>query len=702
MNKTIRWMLLIGLMAAESSRAARAGITRRPLRAEEESRVVRMLFPLPQDCRIGNTAYVFGPAACSLQADPGLTETETRFVTDFRERWKQRFGAELPLGAARAGGFSIVVGRAARFDALRQAGESGLVDLKHLATRRNAEQAYAVTCAEHGGGVTAWLAANDSPGVFYALATLNQLLSSLSGNGSAVLPQARIVDWPDIRRRGITTGIEFWTAGLDSPLQRFAHSKLNHLYRWNWLKVTADKKVRFSDFSGQVEQCARANVQMVPILVHLDYLFKPDGVLGERFPELIGKEGDKPFHRSGYPACYAQPGTQKLMDEIFEAMVRCAKADRFMVWMSEFGGQACHCAVCKGEERAQFVGETRVLVNSYRKALALNPAFRLELLFSQGTYPHNLQLLPHIPKEVGLDFYSGSGGKMGHTYKTTFGETLLPPSVDEMRRQGYRIGAVPLLEEDPYQHMLFPFYTAFFVRLRASEIADRAPDGITGWIHADGHAFNMEATAEFSWNRGGRTAHEFVVSWATRTGLRDPELAARLITLMEYPARALSAAGFGSSPPRTLERMVSLMLGTKPEWSSFFDAEKGFEYFSTAEMERLVAIGDESVALAEQLGSEELLAGARLLRQWLAILQRYKAFSKHDKDPALAARVRSRVYELSRALPALRTPWLRAMGLDETKHKHIYEKLDKSMREFDRLAGDNGPHANAETKGHQP
>ena len=78
----------------------------------------------------------------------------------------------------------------------------GLFDAKHLAERPHPEQAYAIATVAGHDGLTVYVAANDTPGLYYGLLTLGQLLDGLSDGSDLVLPHGRIVDWPDVRGRG--------------------------------------------------------------------------------------------------------------------------------------------------------------------------------------------------------------------------------------------------------------------------------------------------------------------------------------------------------------------------------------------------------------------------------------------------------------------------------------------------------------------
>jgi len=672
--------LLVG--AARSARAARP----RPLGAQARTRVERFLFPLPQDCRIGDSAFRFSPSACSLQAGPELSEQERLYVADFRAHWKQEFGTDLSATRRDGAGLTIIVGRNGASPGLAAAAKARLLDAAYLAGRPNREQAYALTCAATGDGVTVWLAANDAPGLYYALGTFEQLLSALRTASAVVVPEVQIVDWPDIAHRGIWgTGASPSVAQKNQDAWRhYAALKLDtywgpHLY----MRVSADKKISYAKSKKSFEPALRHNVRSIPTLVHLDYMLGAEYGVGKHFPEVAGKDKDGKRINTW---CWSNPRSGALLEEMFEAIARGVGNDRLWVWPSEHP-KRCYCGNCAQTLREQFTTEIKHIMRAYAKAKRIKPALKMDIITSQATYPHNLALLAHIPKEVGIDIYAGSGP--GNTYKTTFGEYLLTPSVREMRRRGYRVGVVPLLAPaGAGTRGFFPFNTPLLAKLRMSEFKDYGMERMILWLpNAPVWQLNLQAAAEYAWNTTGRTPEEFAAAWATRAGLASPERAAQFVCMLEYPQRALSSGMRADQMLRPVERMVSTLLSKKPEWGPHFSMPAGFEYGTNEELARTLQLCDQAVTLAQQIGYEEFVAGAKLTRQWIAVFERYTFFLENrKKDPAAAVRAGTVVAQLAPGLHALSNAWLAMQPMDEKKKQGTARNLKRLMKEFERLS----------------
>ena len=156
----------------------------------------------------------------------------------------------------------------------------------------------------------------------------------------------------------------------------------------------------------------------------------------------------------------------------------------------------------------------------------MNPGFRLELGLSQGSYPYQYDVLQHIPKDMPITFYNG---KM--TYRARFQTYNLPPSAQEMKRQGYKVGMCASPEETMWYQ---PFRAPQYCKLLAGEAQDLGLDYTLFEFYPSPIAqdFNAQALAEFLWNASGRTPEEFTISWATRQRLDNPEETAAIIALL--------------------------------------------------------------------------------------------------------------------------------------------------------------------------
>lgn len=657
----------------------------RQLTEQEIVQVRRHLFPLPQDLRFEGSAVSIAPQACTLDVDPGLTDLGQRFVSGFRQRWKNRFGTELRTGRPRADGLRIVLGRTETFGPLREAATGGWLDLRHLATRPSADQAYCISVAASPKGAVVYLAAKDSPGLYYAMITFEQLLEGLDGKTAVTAPAVRIVDWPDIPCRGIWKSgwIEFANIGERDPTHVYSRMKLNEYTGYMiWFQVSKDQQKRiwidFDRARARMAQDRPNNVRCVPFVIHFGNLVTK---LSRHFPEIHAKatkEGDKP------PRCwcYGNPKSQEVMDRMFEAIARDARVDRLAVWLNE-GIQACGCPVCQGDLRRQFVGEVRHVLHALDKARAIRPGITISLWFSQGTYDYNLDLLDLIPKDIAVMYYDGS-----RTYNADLSTYMLPPSVVEMVRRGYRVGVVPVLKAScgTAGNCLFPFWAPSLAKLRMSEYRDRGVENMCAWMPPFVVDFSLEAMAEYAWNASGRSTREFAAAWATRQGMTDPELAADIVGLLEYPALALVKATHARSPQNGIKRMITMLRGEKPYWSAYWAIEGGFEQRTHAELARVLRRCDEAVVLAEKLDDEEFAAGARLLRHWIAIVERFTLFLEQpgtDTDAAVGAK--GDIARLGRELPDRWRKWFVLQPFDDKTRASMERWMERVQKDFGRL-----------------
>jgi len=683
----------------KEARERRLGGTAAPVpSADEMTRTRRFMYPLPHEIEFTGGIHRVSPQACSL-AVGSLSALEKQFVEDFKARWKERFGAELASGTA--GTVRIIAGIVKSNESLQEAGKKGVLDLKRLADRPNPEQAYSIVTTQLDGNLTAYLAANDSSGLYYALRMFEQLVSALSTKQEVAVSEVRIVDWPDIKARGMWGGVGrgFASEG-DNELATYGGLTLNEVNFALYPKVSRDRTVRLQVDNGKFERGRRHNVNIVPRVTHMEKLVRRPNLFFGAFPELQAKGKDGGMNRFW---CYAHPDSQPLLDLFYESIAREVESDRLCIWPTEGvgeGGGPCYCNACKGDTRGFFINETEHIIHAWRKAQAIRPSLKLGLITTQGTYPYNDDVLKHIPKEVRIDLYGGSGP--GDTYLTDNDKPLLDGyPVAEWRRQGYRIGVVPVLALSGLDcmYMFFPFATPALVKTRMVEFADKGLEAVIAYLPF--FSLNTEALAEFAWNAHGRTPEEFTVSWATRKGLRDPELAGRIICMLEQPAVALSMNMRAKTMERCAQSVACRMLGVKAPWSPRYDMLRGFEARIRIEgsgrtlheeVIRVLKTCNEAVDLCGKLGDEELTTSALLLAQWITIIERYTLFLEHKQDAEFAQKIKADIVPLISELPEVWENWIATQGLEKYGQPDLPGKsrsdLDVVMKELNQLNPD--------------
>jgi len=650
----------------------------KPLDAGETLRVKRSLHPLPHELSMSGRSYAIPAGDCALQSSPGASPKEKQIIDAFKEKWQAEYNVPLKENDGR---LTIIAGVVKNSPLLQKASENGVFDAKYLAERPSPEQAYAIATVADNGKLTVYVAANDNTGLYYGLLTFKQLLNGLSKNQDLTLPHCRIVDWPDIPERGVMAGTR-----KGGQLQLMSEMKLNVNHDWIWMGVSSNRVISYGKgYHDRFLTGEKYNIKTIPHLVHIDYLFS-EGKGMDKFPELAaaGKTGERIYgSESGRTFCYGNPKAQDVMDQIFEAIAKADLGDRLVVQMGE-SPTCCYCDICKGDMRKHFINEIKHIMHAYQKAKAINPALKMDIVLTQGTWPHHYAILDFIPKDVGVILYSGSGA--GETYKTTFGEYILTPQAEEIVSRGYKTGVFAVYGPALlWGDIIFPTYMSQFTKLRMSEIKDRGLYYGLGWMTSCfNQELNIEAFAEFSWNAGGRMDEEFIAAWAQRKNMAEPDKVARVIKTLEYPIWAMASGMRTRTMTRSVERIVSLLNGGQPYWGPYFEILNGFEYHNNEELVRVNKQCDEAVALSKELKNGELIASSLLVKQWVAIIERY-AFFLESKDPEKKKAAKEDVIKLSSELPALWKNWIDTQQLDESTYKASQGGMNAVMKEFDKL-----------------
>jgi len=611
-------LLVAGLLA----HLAAAGVPALALESSEltpaqETRVRRFLHPLPQELHLKGVAWKMAASQCGLETSPNPDPVEKAMVSDFATRWQQRFSTKL---ATTDGELRIVAGLIRNLPALGQAAERGPFDAKYLAGRRYADQAFALATEAGPERVTVYIAANEPPGLHYGLVTFEQLLSGLSHGGDVVYAQTDIVDWPDVGKRGT------WTlplAGPEQALREYSRWKCNIVEAWHLhvgkVGEQGQLEVNWTQPKEVIDIGKRFGVTLYPGTGHISrHAGRAD--VRKHYPGAAATKGGRP-----QALCFSSPDAWRFVEAYVEGIAR--KYDFADVWMSELEGPTggCQCRQCKGNLRSQFVNEIKAIMGGFEKARKINPKFRIMIGLTQGSAPHNHQVIQHIPKDFPINYYDGKV-----TYRVTFQRYNLPPMAQEIKRLGYTTGST----NSPGQTaMLFPFLAPHYCRMLAGEAEDRGLDFVLSefWPSPHVHDLNAQAMAEFLWNPSGRTTDQFLVAWATRRGLDNPEETAAVIRLIEYPSRALRATKMREIVPM----VVSFVQGKEKPNTLVLH---GFENRRAEEARRALALCDEAVARAERLKNPKLLADCRQVRYWMSIFNDHmKCVGKAPDDPVVAA-----------------------------------------------------------------
>ena len=658
------------------------------LDAAAKTRVRRFLFPLPQECTVGDRSFSFPATACALQAGPELTEPERQFLRDFRARWQETVGTDLPPAPGRGTQLRIVVGRNGASRALARAARARLLDLKRLSGCPNPDQAYAIACTGSARGATVCLAANAAPGLYYALGTLEQLVRGSSRPGMVTVPAVRILDWPDIALRGIWGAVAHPDgAAMSEELAVFSSFKLN-LWDRRAMKVRIDKEGKFyyKSMEKLLRESARRNVRMIPHINHLSHYFHSrwHSDLYKIKDQLTADEG---IESHGKVWCWHKPESQKVLTRIMLRTAEIEGINDLTVWLSESTKVACHCKHCKGSGRTNFLNETKNVLEAYEKVKRAHPAFKLSLMTTQGSYPMNDEIFELIPPDVGITFYGGSGP--GNTYHTEDRPILAGYPTERLVQKGHTLGALPMLAPSHLPALgVFPFNTPSLARLRMAEMHTNHISRILAWApySVPMNDVNIQGEAEYAWHVNGRTLEEFAVAWATRKGYADPGTVGRIMNLLDEPSRILSVGINGNRFKPGLERLVDQLLGKEPEWGIYHDLLKGLDAKDRpGQIRALLDKCNRALGLARKSNEPEFIAGARLMRQWMAILQEYAIFVDSARNAAAKEEARTEIVRLGAAIPQLWLDWVVTQPIPKRRKKTVAGRIKGIMKGLEPL-----------------
>jgi len=483
-----------------------------PVSEQEAAQWLRWVVPLPKKARIASQV-VLPVQGVTVRVAGAAGPVKRHAAGELREILQQKEHAP-----ATAGVFEIVLDTC---DAQGRLDGQAVPGADALAGCPNKEQAYVI--APLGDNRIA-LVGLDPRGVYYAAKTFGQLVAPTLRDGEVTIPLAEVIDWPDLEERGI-----WWFKAnfSDQELDWYAGVKLNHMEILATLSVKEDKPATGTIDAEAVARCRLRAIKMMPAVVHLEQLQSTG--LFDAFPETSAKGEPEHWKRYGgvHPICFSQPTTQRVFDEWFTSLAQTVDSDDLMAWFSE-NTVHCICEDCK--KTGQFENEMRIMLHAWRAAQKVKPALRLRMLLSQATHRQNIALIEAAPPEVGITYYHG-----GLTYTVARQPMIYP----ELRQavQGRRFGCYPTLCAAYYAPG--PFAAAGYMKERMSEFKDAGVRCLAGFAPPTFRVNDicLSAAAEFAWNASGRTPREFMLAWATRHYLPDPEKVAEWWELIEEPQR---------------------------------------------------------------------------------------------------------------------------------------------------------------------
>jgi hypothetical protein len=486
----VAYVLCISIACAAGTRAAEP----QPISPEQAQQWIRCTVPLPKEIQIAGEAVVPGDGV-AIVFEAGSAALVEQAARELRE--------------AMCGSPDLIEVPDPQFTIRLQVGgaESAV-----LQTYSNSNHAYRIV-SDAGQGVLNLIALTPH-GVYYASKTVGQLIKGRRQGAQVAMPVMTVTDWPDMADRGM------W--GVDGAVHTrwFSDRKMNYVEEIAAVYVDAAGQTvaAIKDFNVPLHtQGPTYGINPVPAIPHLE-LMAGKGVF-EAYPEL---KGQGPNVHPG-AACYSNPGIFDILAGWIRGCAVLGGVTEVDVWMTENLGSktGCQCALCKPQNRD--VLELQAILNGWERAKQQFPNLGLRVLTSEETDDSNEELLDMLPAGVTFWYYQSL-----LTYNTRE-VPMVPSYLQAAALRGQRVGIVPSLSPSTIGGIVNPFSSAQFVRYRMNEFVSKGLAGLISYPtpRVFYYAFNVEASAEWSWNAAGRSAHEFALSWAVRQGLSDPELFAQ-------------------------------------------------------------------------------------------------------------------------------------------------------------------------------
>jgi hypothetical protein len=320
----------------------------RPVRADVESALFargHMVIPAPQQVTLRDGEFSFD-STWSLGLGEAVSPGDVA-VEALREDLKARFQLTLREGRP-------VDGKPALFLDI-QPGSVSVGEALDKDRDVLAEQSYRIELSPREIRITA----NASPGLFYGVETLVQMLKS--AQGKLLLPEGELTDWPDLQLRLI-----FWDDAYHLERMEAFKKAIRQaaFFKINAMAIKLEGHFQFKSVPALVEPHAlspaelqeltdyglRYHVQFIPWLdgpAHIAFILKhPEYARLRAFPD------------SNYEACVTNPDTIELLLGMFEELIAANRGVKYIYFSTDepyYIGQANN-AQCREVSRATELG----------------------------------------------------------------------------------------------------------------------------------------------------------------------------------------------------------------------------------------------------------------------------------------------------------------------------------------------------------
>jgi len=493
-----------------------------PVSPDQEKEWLNPLIPLPHEIAITN-AIRLSLREVGIVLSPEAGPIERQAADELRTTLGHAPGAKLPDPV-----FTIYLGVANSNGALRNI---PVRRFERLQAVPNKEQAYVIQPAGTNGLMVSAL---NAKGIYYGVQTLRQLLEAGTNSGTAMMPLADVVDWPDMEERGL------WNNDLNA-IPWLATLKINfgHISKGVNIKQRGEKAQCPELPKQQLQAAGLRAFHLLSGMDHLDYWRDPYKV----YPELQGKgdSGRNPaFPDKSYRCpCASNPLLASLIADWLESAASQGPRE-LSVWLSEYTPCQCTCERCLANGPRQYQLETDACIKAWQRARNQYPDLTLRIFFTLGVghvksqMPKDIEdayaCLAMLPPEVKVEKVYGGAYKPFHDYAAK-GRWVASYDGREPLPRSFNSGLRFMNGEQTRQYVQNLFSNRWSGVYCGSWL--ELPEPEKGYYEQTLFGFSAQSIAEWGWNVNGRNLRQFITAWVTRQGVKPVEQVVDWIVLMQ-------------------------------------------------------------------------------------------------------------------------------------------------------------------------
>ena len=385
--------------------------------------------------------------------------------------------------------------------------------------------------------------------------------------------------------------------------------------------------------------------EVVPGPTHMDMWEASCSGFKEAYPGLIGKgeSAKDPFTFTNKTPvtgvtgqrvpCASNPDLVKILTVVMTNLAA-QKASEVMVWMSEYPAAQCECEKCMKE--GQYRAEVRSTLEAWKEARKTYPDLKVSVFFGMGGYWSSPELRYPLPrgypdqeiKDIVASLPPDATMRASWGCDGPDGKLLADFAAKGKRIARFNVaGLSSSFRSDDIRRCMEEIVSGKYIG--AWQFTSEGPSNTNADNCRKTYNYRASALAEYSWNSKGRSAKEFAEAWAVRQGYKDP---AKFVAWMDamtmpqadrvdrcWPWPRYAGAWFKSE---NLTNMVA-----QKKWNE--------TYFKPGEPEAGIKQSERALALAEELGGQDLILKSRLMLAYCRLEQAGYQFISKLQDTTL-------------------------------------------------------------------